>query len=136
LANGRCAGRGTAEDAPNLDGGGPSRGSTGDRLARGSLALQGRDGSAHNRGHCANRWSGHPPASQNARQDRCTPHQVGQQALQRASISWRQHGDDRRSDHRFGLSLVLLVRSGLRHDLGQRLMVGNLVMRDLVCDFL
>ena len=61
---------------------------------------------------------------------------MGQQAPQRTTISRRKHRDDRGSDHRLGLSLMMLVRSSFRHDLGQRLVVVGLVVRDLVRDLL
>ena len=59
-----------------------------------------------------------------------------QQPPQCTAIARRKYGDDRRLDHRLRLSLVVLVRRGLGHDLGQGLVMRRLVMRNLVGDFL
>ena len=58
------------------------------------------------------------------------------EATQGSPIPWRQHRDHRRSNHCFGLRLILLVSRRLGHYLRERFMVGDFMVSNLIRGFL
>jgi hypothetical protein len=104
-------------------------------LACSSLLLEVTNCAANNRGNRTNSRTGNAPAAQNTGQERYTANHVSENPTQSSPVARRKRGHDCRSHHCLSLAFMLFVRGSLGHHFRERLVMGQLVVGNLVCDF-